>query len=85
MTVTRRTVLERLAALSDADRRETTTRTALAASLSADERTVDAHLDGLAACELARAYPDGRVRITVTGEELLALDTDEMAIVDPEQ
>ncbi|VTT86356.1 hypothetical protein DM2_2394 [Halorubrum sp. DM2] len=84
MTATRRTVLEGLAALSDADRRETTTRSALAASLSADERTVDAHLDRLAACELVRTYPDGRVRITITGEELLALDTDELAIVDPE-
>ena len=84
MTVTRRAVLERLAASSDADRRETTTRAALAASLNADERRVDAHLDGLAACELVRTHPDGRVRITITGEELLDLDTDQMAIVDPE-
>ncbi|QAU11554.1 hypothetical protein EKH57_01565 [Halorubrum sp. BOL3-1] len=68
--------------MSDADRRETT-RTALAASLGVDERTVDAHLIGLATCELVRTYSDGRVRVTVTGEELLGLDADGLAIVDP--
>jgi DNA-binding transcriptional ArsR family regulator len=83
MSVTRRAVLERLAATSDATRRETTASAALAATLDADERTIDAHLDGLAACELVRTHPDGRVRITITGEELLALDTDESVIVDP--
>jgi len=85
MAVTRRVVLEQLAAVSDADRQETTTKTALATTLDTDEWTIDAHLDGLAACDLVRTYPDGRVRITITGEELLELDTDEMVIVDPEQ
>jgi len=84
MPVTRRAVLKQLAAESDADRRETTTRTALTAMLGTDEGTIDAHLDGLAACDLARTYPDGRVRITITGEELVDLDPDEMVIVDPE-
>ena len=84
MSVTRRVVLERLASASDADRRETTTTAALAAALDADVGTIESHLDGLAACELVRRYPDGRVRITVTGEELLALDTDELVIVDSE-
>lgn len=82
MSVTRRAVLERLAAASDADRRELTTKARLAATLDADEATIESHLDGLAACELVRTYPDGRVRITITGEELLALDTDELVIVD---
>ena len=50
--------------------------------LETDEGTIEPHLDGLVACELVRTYPDGRVRITVTGEELLALDTDELVIVD---
>jgi len=84
MSVTRRAVLERLATASDAERRVTTTTAALAAGLGVDERTVEAHVDGLAACELVRTYPDGRVRITITGEELLALDTDDLVIVDSE-
>jgi Mn-dependent DtxR family transcriptional regulator len=83
MSVTRRAVLEQLATASDADQRETTTTAALAAMLETDKGTIESHLNGLTACELARTYPNGRVRITITGEELLALDTDEMVIVDP--
>ena len=82
MAVTRRAVLEQLATASDAGQRETTTTAALAAMLETDEGTIESHLNGLAACELVRTYPNGRVRITITGEELLALDTDEMVIVD---
>lgn len=82
MSVTRRAVLEQLATTSDADQRETTTTAAIAAALNTDEETVESHLNGLAACELVRTYPDGQARITITGEELLALDTDEMVIVD---
>lgn len=82
MSVTRRVVLEQLATASDADRRETTTKAALAATLNTDEQTIESHLDRLEACELVRTYPDGQVRITITGEELLALDTDELAVVD---
>jgi Mn-dependent DtxR family transcriptional regulator len=82
MSVTRRTVLEQLAVESDAERREATSVEALASALDADEHAVEAHLNGLAACELARIGPDGAVRVTITGEELLELDTDEMVIVD---
>jgi DNA-binding transcriptional ArsR family regulator len=84
MDVTRTAVLEALAAASDAAQGETTTTAALAAALDVDEETVQSHLDALEACELARTYPDGRVRVTVTGEELLALEADELVIVDPE-
>lgn len=83
MTVSRREVLECLAAASDADARETTTVEALAAELDVEEGTLEGCLDRLAACELARTRHDGRVRITSTGEELLNLDTEEMIIVDP--
>lgn len=83
MSLTRRTVLEQLAAASDAERRETTTVEAVASALDADVGAVERHLDRLAACELARFGPDGRVRATITGEELLVLDTDELVIVDP--
>lgn len=82
MSITRRIVLEEIATASDADKRETTTTAAIAAALNTDEGTIESHLNGLAACELVRRYPDGRARITTTGEELLALDTDEMVIVD---
>lgn len=78
----RRTVLEQLAAVSDAERQETTTIEALVSMLDTDEHTVEAHLNGLEACELARLAPDGDVRVTITGEELLELDTDEMVIID---
>jgi Mn-dependent DtxR family transcriptional regulator len=84
MSVTRRAVLEQLATVSDADQRETTTKAALAAMLETDEESIESHLDALAACELVRTHGDDRVRITITGEELLALDTDELVIVDPE-
>lgn len=84
MSVTRRAVLEQLATASDADQRKTTTKAVLATALDTDEGMLESHLDGLAACELIRTHPDGRVRITITGEELLALDTDELVIVDSE-
>jgi len=83
MTVRRQTVLEQLVRASDAARRETTTTEALASTLDADERAVEAHLDDLVACELAHVEAGGGVRATITGEELLALDTDEFVIVDP--
>lgn len=82
MSVTRRTVLERLARTSDAEREATTTTTALATSLDTDERLIESHVESLVACELVRTYPDGRVRITITGEELLALDIDDTVVVD---
>jgi hypothetical protein len=82
MSVTRRSVLEQLAAASDATREETITIEALAATLDADEHEVESHIMGLEACDLARITPDGTARVTITGEELLALDADEMVIVD---
>jgi Mn-dependent DtxR family transcriptional regulator len=83
MSVSRRAVLEHLATASDPAQRETTTPAVLAATLETDAETIKSHLERLAACELVRIYPDGRVRITITGEELLALDADALAIVDP--
>jgi DNA-binding IclR family transcriptional regulator len=83
MSVTRLAVLERLAATSDAARRETTTLSTLAAALDANERAVERQLDALTACEFARVTDDDRVRVTVTGEEFLALDPDETVVVDP--
>jgi predicted transcriptional regulator len=82
MPVTRRTVLEELAAASDAKARRTTTVGAIASELGADEGTIEAHLGGLLECELARESTDG-VRVTVTGEELLELDADETIVIDP--
>jgi len=83
MSVTRRAVFEELAALTDAERAETTTVGALAAALDADDRVVEAHVDGLVGCDLARRDPDGCVRVTVTGEQLLALGIDGPVVVDP--
>lgn len=82
MSITRETVLKQLATISDAERQETTTIKALAAMLDAEEHTVEAHLNGLEACELARIDTDGNIRITITGEELLKLDTDGVLIID---
>lgn len=81
MPVTRRRVLEELADATDPRGAETTTISALARTLGTDEPTVEAHVLGLEACELACSRSDGRVRVTVTGEELLELDTDDMVIV----
>lgn len=82
-SIRRRAVLERLAAASNADRGETTTIEMLASALDADRQTIEAHLEGLVACHLARLDSEGRARVTITGEELLDLDTDDVVIVDP--
>lgn len=82
-SIARQAVLERLAAASNADRGETTTIEMLASDLDTDRQTIEAHLEGLVACHLARFESAGRVRLTITGEELLALDTDDIVIVDP--
>ena len=82
MSVTRRAVLRQLAAESDAERRETTSVETLTTALGAETSAVEAHLNGLEACELVRSEADGRVRVTITGEQLLELDTDEAVIVD---
>jgi hypothetical protein len=81
-SVTRHGVLERLPARSDAARQGRTTVATLASALGADEAAVGDHLSALATCELARLDADGSTRVTVTGEELLALDADELAVVD---
>lgn len=83
MTVRRRQVLERLAVMSDADSDSTTTIGALATSLNAEAEIVAEHVERLQACELALEHAGAEVRVTVTGEELLALDTDDVVIVDP--
>ena len=83
MAVTRRAVLEQLAAASDAEWRESTTVGALVAALDADEQTVEEHLESLEDCKLARTDEAGRARVTVTGKELLEIDADDLVIVDP--
>lgn len=85
MTPTRYDVLEQLAATSASDTQSTTTVKALAAALEADERSVATRVAALEACELAQTQPDGRVRVTITGEELLELGADELVVVDAEQ
>jgi hypothetical protein len=82
MTVTRDEVLRRLAAASDAEHEETTTVEALAAACGTDESAVRSRLETLVDCDLARVAADGRTRVTITGEELLALDAGEPVIVD---
>jgi hypothetical protein len=57
--------------------------TRVATALDAAERVLETPLDGLCVCELARLEPDGRARVTVTSEEFLALDTDDVAILAP--
>jgi len=82
MSRSRRAVLKALAAESDAERRETTTIEALAASLEAPETAVRAELTGLTASELAKTTANGEVRVTITGEELLTLEADGVIVVD---
>jgi Mn-dependent DtxR family transcriptional regulator len=84
MAVTRRDVLKELDERSDADAGERTSVESLTNALAVDERTVHDRLNGLESCALADIDADGRVRITVTGEELLGLDLDEMIVVDAE-
>ncbi|MFC6953616.1 hypothetical protein [Halorubellus litoreus] len=83
MPLDRRTVLEALAAETDAATPETTPLKSLAETLNADLSSVRTHIQALEACSLARIEGDEHVRVTVTGEELLALDTDDAIVVDP--
>lgn len=82
MSLSRRRVLERLFKTTDSDAGDTTTAATLAARLDSDVETVESHLRDLVSCELAHCERDGRVRITITGRELLELDLDELVIVD---
>lgn len=82
MPVTRRDVLVELEGRSDASTGERTSVESLAGALSVDERTVRERLDGLESCALADVDAGGQIRITVTGEELLALDLGETVVVD---
>lgn len=84
MTVSRLAVLEELAAWTDAERGETITIDSLVEALDSDWHEVGAHLRQLEHCDLALFESSRAVRVTITGEELLALDTDETVIVDPE-
>jgi RIO-like serine/threonine protein kinase len=83
MTVTRLSVLEELTAVTDAERQETVTLDALAGRFEADREVVEGHVERLVACDLARFQPEQGVRVTITGEELLAIDADDPVIVDP--
>ena len=83
MPLDRRTVLETLAAETDAATAETISLESLAETLDGDLSIVRNHLQALEACALARIGSDEQVRVTVTGEELLALDTDDAIVVDP--
>jgi len=78
----RRTVLSTLAEHSDADG-ETTSVATVAAEVDAPEAVVRAQVEGLIDCDMARETDDG-VRVTVTAEQLLALDLDGPVVVDPE-
>jgi len=83
MPLDRRTVLEMLAAETDAATAETTPIESFAETLDTDLSTVRTHLHALEACALARIENDKYVRVTVTGEELMALETDDAIVVDP--
>lgn len=72
----------RLSPMSDATRQETMTIEALATMPDADTYAIKSHLHGLENCNLAKTTPNGKVRATVTGEELLEIDAEEVIIVD---
>jgi DNA-binding transcriptional ArsR family regulator len=80
--VSRWDVFEATAAASDARSDRETTVSSIAAGLDAEESVVGSHLDRLDACELVAVGPDGRVRVTVTGQELLELDVDGPVVVE---
>jgi len=81
MSATRRTVLEALARESDADG-ATTTVEVLSSTLDADRSVVRDHVEALVDCELAVRSGEA-VRVSVTGEELLALDVGAEVVVTP--
>jgi hypothetical protein len=84
MSTTRRDVIEELAVASDAVSKRFTTVATLAEELGTDEAVVRSHVDSLVDCELATVLHGERIRITVTGEELLELDVEiDDVVVEP--
>jgi DNA-binding IclR family transcriptional regulator len=82
MSDPRRAVLSALAAHSDADG-ETTTVATVAAAVGLPEAVARRQITGLVDCDLARETDEG-VRMTVTAEQLLALDLDGPVVIDPD-
>ncbi len=78
--VTRQAVLSALAAESDSEGRRTTV-DVLARRLDAPERAVRTTVAALVDCDLAVRDGDD-VRVSVTGEELLALDVGGEVVLD---
>ncbi|MFB6311835.1 MAG: hypothetical protein ABEH64_11730 [Salinirussus sp.] len=81
MTTSRRAVLRALDAATEADGDRTVSVECVAAAINADEAIVRRHLAGLAACHLAKVDDKGQARVTITGEELLALDVEGQVII----
>ncbi len=73
-------MLSVLAAESDTEG-ATTTVDALVATVDATKSEVADHVDALVDCDLAVRTDDG-VRVSVTGEQLLAMDVDGQVILD---
>lgn len=83
MTTRRHDIFAALMEASDVADGETTTVTSLAMATDADPDTVEAHVSCLIDCDLARRAPNGRVRVTTTGEAMAELDIDDGIVVSP--
>lgn len=82
MRVTSDAVRTELAAATTPYGDEATTIAVPPAVLEIDERRIEHYVDALVSCELARRLPNGRVQVTVTGSELLALGSGDSVIID---
>jgi hypothetical protein len=82
MTEPRVAVLEQLADQTDPDGDRTTTIETIATSLSLGEDIAEEHVDGLARADLATFTTDGEIRITITGEQFLELEVDDVVVVE---
>jgi Mn-dependent DtxR family transcriptional regulator len=82
MTEPRVAVLEQFGEKTDPDGDRTTTIETIAASLGIEEDLVDEHVQGLVTANLVKLTTDGQLRITITGEQFLELDVDDVVVVE---
>jgi Mn-dependent DtxR family transcriptional regulator len=81
MTEPRVAVLEQLGQVTDPSGDRTTTIETIADSMDLEEGIAQKHVQGLQRADLVTVTPDGGIRITITGEQFLELDVEDVVVV----
>jgi len=81
MTEPRVALLEQLGEVTDSSGERTTSIETIAASMDLEMDLAEKHVQGLQNVDLVTVAPDGELRITITGEQFLELDVEDVVIV----